>query len=201
VAASHAQRVVWLVQAANGQIPEERRRLPASSIAGPIFENVKYLEDGNPLLELYKNLLTSAMDRERENTAHPAFVEIIKHLSGDEAVWLYHIIRGRFEISEREMVYHLNEPEESRTTVVRSYNVPFGLVHKDNLPMYKTHLLALNLIGVLPRSKQEDKTDSRGEKYVLINRDTRVFLSEFGQLFAEACIPKEWEFADRSPED
>ena len=47
------------------------------------------MEDDNPLTELYLNLLARAIDKERCDEAHPAFVTIIEQMSPDEAMVMY----------------------------------------------------------------------------------------------------------------
>ena len=51
--------------------------------------NLRFMEDENPLTELYLNLLARAIDKERCNEAHPAFIKIIEQMSPDEAMVLY----------------------------------------------------------------------------------------------------------------
>lgn len=62
-------------------VPEENRIAPVESLAIPITERLKYHEESNPLSKLYVNLLARAMDRERVNEAHPAFIHIISQLA------------------------------------------------------------------------------------------------------------------------
>jgi hypothetical protein len=85
----YGERLVGLIQSAEAGVPRERRLQPAPSIAGPILENIKYLQDANPLLDMYRKLLASAMDRDSVDQAHPAFPELIRQLSPDEALLLY----------------------------------------------------------------------------------------------------------------
>lgn len=67
-----------------GQVPEQNRIAPVESLALPIAEKLKFQEETSPISELYVNLLSRAMDRERVNEAHPAFIFIISQLAPAE---------------------------------------------------------------------------------------------------------------------
>jgi hypothetical protein len=66
-------------------VPEERLRTPEPNIAGPALESLRYTGHKEELRELYASLLATAMDADKMAQAHPAFVEIIRQLSPDEA--------------------------------------------------------------------------------------------------------------------
>ena len=53
------------------KVPEDRQQEAAPSIALPILMDLRFMEDENPLTELYLNLLARAIDRERCSEAHP----------------------------------------------------------------------------------------------------------------------------------
>ena len=67
------------------EVPEERLRPPEPNIGGPALESLRYTEHKEDLRELYASLLATAMDSATLAQAHPAFVEIIRQLSSDEA--------------------------------------------------------------------------------------------------------------------
>ena len=66
-------------------VPIEEICSPNLSIAGPVFESLKYAGHEETLREMYANLLANAMDINTKDEAHPSFVEIIKQLSSEEA--------------------------------------------------------------------------------------------------------------------
>lgn len=66
-------------------VPPENIITPKINVAGPAFEALRFNNDEELLSDLYANLLASAMDKSIANGAHPAFVEIIKQLTSDEA--------------------------------------------------------------------------------------------------------------------
>ena len=67
------------------EVPKERLRTPEPNIAGPALESLRYTGHKEDLRELYASLLATAMDSATFAKAHPAFVEIIRQLSSDEA--------------------------------------------------------------------------------------------------------------------
>jgi len=66
-------------------VPPENIVTPRPNVAGPALEALRYTGHETSLSDLYANLLASAMDKSTAQGAHPAFVEIIKQLTPDEA--------------------------------------------------------------------------------------------------------------------
>jgi hypothetical protein len=66
-------------------VPPENIVTPRISVAGPIVEALRYAGSEEALSDLYANLLAASMDKTTATTAHPAFTEIIKQLTPDEA--------------------------------------------------------------------------------------------------------------------
>jgi len=58
---------------------------PDPAVAGPLLEALRYTGHKEELRELYANLLARSMDSETAAEAHPAFVEILKQITPDEA--------------------------------------------------------------------------------------------------------------------
>ncbi|XYQ53179.1 DUF4393 domain-containing protein [Pectobacterium carotovorum] len=58
---------------------------PKPNVAVPAIEALRYTAYDESLSDLFAGLLASAMDKNKSNEAHPAFVEIIKQLTSDEA--------------------------------------------------------------------------------------------------------------------
>jgi hypothetical protein len=66
-------------------IPDGHMRTPPPSVAIPAMQSLGYSLDEPDLREMYLNLLAAATDDRREGDAHPAFAEIIRQLSPEEA--------------------------------------------------------------------------------------------------------------------
>jgi hypothetical protein len=71
--------------AKTADIPDGDLQSPKAAIAGPALEGLRYSFDEADLKEMYLNLLTTATDRRRSGDAHPAFAEVIRQLSPEEA--------------------------------------------------------------------------------------------------------------------
>ena len=65
--------------------PRERLTPPSPSIAVPAIESLRYTAHEESLREMYLKLLATAIDSETASQAHPAFVEVIRQLTPDEA--------------------------------------------------------------------------------------------------------------------
>lgn len=83
---------------------------PKPNVAGPAIEALRFTGHEPSLSDMYANLLASAMDRSTADFAHPAFVEIIKQLTPEEAKMLklfrdknaFPLITLRADLEERQ---------------------------------------------------------------------------------------------------
>ncbi len=66
-------------------VPHEDIITPKPNVAGPAMDALRYIGHEDSLSDMYANLLASAMDRSTSQGAHPAFVEVIRQLTPDEA--------------------------------------------------------------------------------------------------------------------
>lgn len=66
-------------------VPRENISTPSPHVAGPALEALKFTGFEDTLRDMYANLIATSMDTRISNHAHPAFVEIIKQLTPDEA--------------------------------------------------------------------------------------------------------------------
>jgi len=69
-------------------VPDQHLISPTIIIAGPLLESLRFTVDEPELRRMYVNLLASAMDNRVSNTVHPAFVEVVRQLTPDEALIL-----------------------------------------------------------------------------------------------------------------
>ena len=72
-------------------IPEYKIVEPEPYVAVPALQQLSYSLDSEELRELYANLLASSMNADKKSDVHPAFVDIIKQLTPNEAKLLSHI--------------------------------------------------------------------------------------------------------------
>jgi len=178
------------------RVPERNRVQAPPHIAGPILENLRYLEEGNILAELYLNLLTRSIDGERQNEAHPAFINIIESLSPDEAMMVFLLHREPFAIWGGNFVMRLQAP--------RLYKM--YLSHLESLNIIKTPV-ALASRGPESLFERIDRAihDPTHEFWIRSQKSQQsalagINLTEFGQAFADVCIPLDWEPWDNDSE-
>jgi len=67
------------------QVPEGHLVEPKASVVGPALQGLAFSHEEPTLKDMYLSLIASATDGRVAATAHPAFVEIIKQLTAEEA--------------------------------------------------------------------------------------------------------------------
>ena len=178
----------WIDQTVRS-IPEENRVPAPARIAGPVFEELRYLDDGDVIAEMYLSLLQKAMDKTAIDGAHPAFVKIIGHLSPDEALILHHLGRKTYE-EHYESLYDRQENRfHSKTITLKEFPVD-ELIYPGNFYVYTSHLISLDLIG-FPIYKQEPTFEDEAHRVQKGELGyARLHLTTFGEMFVRACEPK-----------
>jgi hypothetical protein len=164
------------------RIPIERRIAPPPQILGPVIEGVRYEPEGTPIDKMYSNLLSSSMDSERVDQAHPAYPFIIRQLSSDEAKVLEAIYNAKTPL-EMVRVFSVGGPVSPDN--VEKDDFPHNdLVFPENVQFYMSHLHQLGL-AVLHDHRQ-DPLYIEG-----VQSGVRIFyhylLTDMGVRFLEAC--------------
>jgi len=89
----------WLDEALRGKfegVPPEKIVEPPPNVAGPLMLAAGFTSAGqNELRNLYAQLLATAMHADKQDDAHPAFVEMLRQLTPREAVLLKLLAVGR----------------------------------------------------------------------------------------------------------
>lgn len=70
------------------KIPDINKTEPRLSIVGPAIDVLKYNLDEEHIKEMFVNILTGEMDNRKQNRILPAYAEIIKQLSKEDAMFL-----------------------------------------------------------------------------------------------------------------
>ena len=167
----------WL-ERVRSSVPEERQVEAPASIAGPVIRSLVFMEDDNPLTELYLNLLARAIDKERQDEAHPAFVKIIEQLSPDEAMVMY-VFRNR-NIAVRAGGWTRREQVSKAFWKIGDIDFPTErLGNPEHLWVYLDHLWILGMVTA------GQVRDERGQHVNLVSP------TDFGKLFIKACIPED----------
>jgi hypothetical protein len=116
------------------EVPEERQIEAQPSVAVPILLALRYMEDDNPVTELFLNLLRRVIDRDLVHQVHSAFPKIIEQLSPDEAMIVYLVPDdGRYVFVDPDLQQHNSFPLHR-------------LRFPENIQFYCRHLIRLSHI-------------------------------------------------------
>jgi hypothetical protein len=186
------------------RIPEENLQAPAPVIVGPIMQALGYTVHEEPLREMFTSLLATAMDSETAKNAHPAFVEIIKQISPDEAKILSFISDDNYPVVD------IQKTIENGGFHLIFSNLSFipedsGCEHKNLGPSYLENLCRLAITEIpsgvsisinSQYSRLEDWFNSKEGTQAVHSNGTKVFnierkiirLTAFGKQFVAACV-------------
>ena len=168
------------------QVPYDKRVEPSIQISGQILEKIRFTNDGDELSQMFEELLKTSIDKDHVMEAHPAFPHIISQLSRDEAFLIQEITKGKLNVID---VLSLDTKQQKFTDrIIETSTIPTDkMFYKDNLNIYYTHLHSLGLVE-WPVTKQDPIYTSGTQSGV--RRFSNIELTDFGLLFAKACLPK-----------
>lgn len=66
-------------------IPDDKKVEPRLNILGPAVDLLKYNLDENYIKDIFVNLLTSEMNKDKQEKVLPSYIEIVKQLSQEDA--------------------------------------------------------------------------------------------------------------------
>lgn len=185
---------------------------PEPHIAVPALQAISYSMDNEEIRNMYANLLASSMSEKVKNDVHPAFVEIIKQLSPDEA----RILKFLFNGVGNEPIIHLrlvNKNTHGGFAVIRNFTQLFRKVENleqkdynkvaillDNLSRQK--LIEIHEGSYLTDSKRYEPLEQDGIVLSFKNQKisdnqkwdiekTYLSLTYLGKSFCQICIADE----------
>ncbi len=106
-----------------GHIPVDDLIEPKASVAGPVLQALAFSHEENELKELYLGLLAAASDRRSADAAHPAFCEIIRQLSAEEASLIRSPLKAKGAIPIAELRAKVNGTTHHRKLANHVLNV------------------------------------------------------------------------------
>jgi hypothetical protein len=141
-------------------VPPEHIVTPQATVAGPALDALRYAGPDPELRELYANLLARTMDERTAMTAHPAFVEILRQLTPDEARILRHLApRDGFPVVSITSVH----PDTSYDWALRHFSMlgeQAGCAFPGLIRTYLDNLRRLGLVDLF-----EDRQDATPGAY------------------------------------
>lgn len=185
--AAQNDRYQKLLKKISENVPDENFIEGHPQLVGPALDQLKYIPDDSIISEMFINLLSRAVDKERVNEAHPAFVSIIAQLSPDEAVVIYYLSRKSYEY--RTYAAYDSETNTFSAREVRRNEFPTEkLSAPENYSFYMDHLHSLGMAGIWQKGKQEPTFDKMGTTQTGVEITSTAQLTPFGQMFSKACI-------------
>ena len=186
-------------------IPPENIVMPSFSLICAAIEAAKYQIDDANLRGMFAHLIGNSMNCERTNLTHPAFVEIIKQLTPDEAKILNFMpIKQDFKAGEP--IIDICYEKENRDGIfiyfsnISVIGFEAGCEYPQNVPTYINNLCRL---GIFEISNEELADTWRYEKienspfYMelksqiknCIPRKRMFRLTDLGIAFCCVCLP------------
>ncbi len=186
-------------------VPEEKLVEPEPYVAIPAMQQLSYCVNNEELRELYANLLVSSMNADKKWQVHPAFVDIIKQLTPDEAKFIRNL-RPFVSISNPLIDVRIEYDQNGggRTIISNFTNVGLDKIDcPQNIGSYIDNLERLKLICIPPTMSltNKDLYEPLKTHYLLTNSlpkqlgpnqkigyDYKVFnLTNFGFDFVNIC--------------
>jgi hypothetical protein len=188
-------------------VPPERITTPPPIVAGPALEALRFAGPEPSLRDLYVRLLATAMDSTTARQAHPAFVEIIRQLTPDEAklVALFPLKRPFPVLTIRAE----NLDGSGGVEVLENFSLlgeEAGCQYPELAPSYLSNVCRLGLAEIPTMSQYTDLTlygplEQHPTVVALIALVTEQFpdrkpslqrqrlsITPLGKLFCKACI-------------
>ncbi|PMY52264.1 MULTISPECIES: DUF4393 domain-containing protein [Pseudomonas] len=186
-------------------VPPEAIIQPELNIAGPALEALRYTGHSESLSDMYANLLAGAMDASTASQAHPAFVEIIKQLTSDEAKLMKLFVNKKIHPILTVLESKANVGTREQLVYFSTFANSAGIANLDNLPSYFNNLCRLGLTEIpegmyLSEGNPYEELESEPivkQNISVINRmpDTKAEIkkliirpSQLGQQFLRACV-------------
>ena len=132
-------------------IPPELIVEPKASIAGPALQGLAFTHEEVNLKDMYLSLLATAMDARVAFDAHPAFVEIIKQLTSEEALLIREIIQDSspFPIAEIRLRNSTGYTPLIKHILNNTDNITQTPLENNRLPAMVDNWIRLGLVEVV----------------------------------------------------
>lgn len=179
-----AQRVdAWLSRRG---VPEEQIQTPAPQVQAGVVLGVMLTGADSTLAELFAALLASSMDKRAARTAHPAFADVIRQMTGEDAR-----VFASLPMPDPYYLLHQGSPARPHTENSRvddengAWSALGNASGVADLFEVREAFANLERVGLVRREdRYEQLISGRGplaESFLLV--------TNFGQRFARVCLP------------
>lgn len=187
-------------------IPQENRIAPRSSIVGLSLEAVKFNINEENIRQMFINILASEMDDRKQNKVLPAYCEILKGLSSDDAKFL--LLLKKYRLSYKTIIIikygkRSRYNEFSRHILINIDNEKYELIRHNSLII--DNLKRLGIIETDSTSFYnyneklcKDAFNEIKKNIIVKNPDENkelfysteiLAITDFGQNFINICCP------------
>lgn len=187
-----------------GAIPTENVTEPRTSILGPTLETLKYNIDEEQIREMFINLLVSETDNRKQNKVLPAYIEIVRQLSSDDAALLKQLKKiGKKQLSLcfiKLQPNNKNGYKDLDTIIVNNINntcrqiIQPQKIILENLERLKIIQLERDLFLINDKDSNEDafnyysKNIKNDVENTSLSYDNGVLtITDFGMQFIDIC--------------
>ena len=189
-------------------VPVEDIGPPKPNVGGPAIEALRYTGHEEELRNLYAGLLASSMTKQKRSQAHPAFVEVIKQLTPDEAVIIRRLASAKNypTILRSTQKYTTNADDEVAIVPFETIrnNFPrlcrdFPLTDSAMTSAYLDNLLRLQVLELHFEEShcfRDNAFNRLRESYTAVHeqiemeyeREESLRFTQFGEQFVDVCV-------------
>ena len=184
------------------EIPLENLVYPRVNILGPTIEALKYNLNEEYIKELFTNILVSDMDDRKQSKVLPAYIELVKQLSQNDAKMLKYFNENNIKNGPIFKIKYLNE---DGGFIYPNNNII--LINKDNNDVLESIIIDnLSRLKLIEISFSEYRNDStiydKAFKEISFFKDINLLppnielgyskgllkITSFGQNFIDVCL-------------
>lgn len=180
-------------------IPHENLISPRVNILGPTIDNLKYNLDEDYIKEMFTNILISDMDNRKQSRVLPAYVEIVKQLSKEDAKFLklfenyssnnFALLLVRYSLSPSPN-YIARELVLDENNVVTLNSIVIDNLERLNLiRLYNDRTISNTQLYTTGFNLAEKKHEQPGFFSIALDYDGGSFvLTDLGRNFIDICL-------------
>ena len=192
-------------------IPEEKLVEPDLMIAGPTLEALKYTYDKDELRNMYLNLLTSSMNKDIKDKAHPSYVGIIRQLTPLDAKVFKRLqdlgqvacAHAKLKIDNSNKVYSNAYPnyivmelldlgDEIQLSTSISNLIRLGLIHHEDNSINSFNYDCFKTVNIIVNNKiildNMNRAEGNGITTSIDIQGQVIMQNDFGKSFADTCL-------------
>lgn len=168
----------WLDEV-RSRVPLDMQVEAPPSVAGPALRAMLFMEDNDPMVRMFMNLLAQAIHKDLQQGVHPGFVRVLEQINPDEA-FLLRKMKDHPMLGAQTLI----KIQEGSTALVQSLTTfpQDDFADPDNICMYFEHLESLCLVAhrpdvtIIPPATNPEFKDYRW-----------YALTSFGARFLQVC--------------